>query len=78
MCVVDRGLMEVWKMLLQKTEDVAKARLTVSEMLLSQVSEEMRQQRRIKEQSFKRVSACQEQRESVCLEWVTGSEQECQ
>ena len=44
-------------MLLQTTEEVAKARLNVSEMLLSQVSEEMRQQRRIKEQSFKRVSA---------------------
>ena len=43
-------------MLLQKTEEIAKARQTVSEMLLSQVSEDMRQQRRIKEQSFKRVS----------------------
>lgn len=52
----NRGLLEVWKMLLQKTEEIAKARQTVSEMLLSQVSEDMRQQRRIKEQSFKRVS----------------------
>ena len=42
-------------MLLQKTEQVAKARQNVSEMLLSQISEDMRQQRRIKEQSFKRV-----------------------
>ena len=45
-------------MLLQKTEEVAKARQNVSEMLLSQISEEMRQQKRIKEQSFKRVSMC--------------------
>ena len=50
-----RGLMEIWKMLLQKTEEAARARMNVSEMLLSQVSEEMRQQKRIKEQSFKRV-----------------------
>ena len=42
-------------MLLQKTEEAASARMNVSEMLLSQVSEEMRQQKRIKEQSFKRV-----------------------
>ena len=42
-------------MLLQKTEEAARARMNVSEMLLSQVSEEMRQQKRIKEQSFKRV-----------------------
>ena len=61
MCAVCcRGLMEVWKMLLQKTEEAAKARMNVSEMLLSQVSEEMRQQKRIKEQSFKRVSGCGE------------------
>ena len=45
-------------MLLQKTEEIAKARQNVSEMLLSQISEDMRQQRRIKEQSFKRVSGC--------------------
>ena len=43
-------------MLLQKTEEMAKARHNVSEMLFSQISEEMRQQKRIKEQSFKRVS----------------------
>ena len=45
-------------MLLQKTEEMAKARQNVSEMLLSQISEDMRQQRRIKEQAFKRVSVC--------------------
>ena len=43
-------------MLLQKTEEAARARMNVAEMLLSQVSEEMRQEKRIKEQSFKRVS----------------------
>ena len=43
-------------MMLEKTEDLAKHRLKVAEMMLSQISEEMRQQKRIKEQTFKRVS----------------------
>ena len=50
-------------MLLQKTEEAARARMNVSEMLLSQVAEEMRQQKRIKEQSFKRVSGGEREKE---------------
>ena len=47
--------MEIWKQLLEKTEEAAKSHLTVSELLLSQVTEVARQQKRIKEQAFKRV-----------------------
>ena len=53
---VPRGLLEIWKMMLEKTDELAKHRLKVAEMMLSQISEEMRQQKRIKEQAFKRVS----------------------
>ena len=42
--------------MLEKTDELAKHRLKVAEMMLTQISEEMRQQRRIKEQTFKRVS----------------------
>ncbi len=55
-CPCHRGLLEVWKRLLEKTEEVARARINVSEMLMSKVSEEMRQQKRLKEQAFKKVS----------------------
>ena len=51
--------MEVWKMLLQKTEDMAKSRTSVSELLLNQISDIMRQQRRGKEQNFRKVSFAQ-------------------
>ncbi|CAI8017127.1 F-BAR and double SH3 domains protein 2 [Geodia barretti] len=64
------GLMEIWKMLLQKTEEAARARMNVSEMLLSQVSEEMRQQKRIKEQSFKRLIESAQKMNSEILESV--------
>ena len=53
---VPRGLLEIWKMMLEKTDELAKHRLKVAEMMLSQISEEMRQQKRIKEQTYKRVS----------------------
>ena len=43
-------------MMLEKTDELAKHRLKVAEMMLSQISEEMRQQKRIKEQTYKRVS----------------------
>ena len=42
--------------MLEKTDELAKHRLKVAEMMLTQISEEMRQQKRIKEQTFKRVS----------------------
>ena len=46
----------MWKALLEKTDDLSKRRLTMSELLVSQVSEVMKQQKRIKEANFKRVS----------------------
>lgn len=68
-------------MMLEKTEDLAKHRLKVAEMMLSQISEEMRQQKRIKEQTFKRVSG-EEGREGGGREengggeWSLGKEKE--
>ena len=53
-----RGLMEVWKALLEKTEEISKRRLTISELLITQVSDIMKQQKRIKESKFKRVRIC--------------------
>lgn len=66
-CPCLRGLLEIWKKVLEKTEEVAKARMNVSEMLTSKIAEEMRQQRRLKEQAFKRV------REGGGLNWEGGS-----
>ena len=43
-------------MMLEKTDEIAKQHHGVAEVMLSQISEEMRQQKRIKEQTFKRVS----------------------
>ena len=48
--------MEVWKALLEKTDELSKRRLTMSDLLNSQVSEVAKQQKRIKEANFKRVS----------------------
>lgn len=48
--------MEVWKALLEKTDELSKRKLTMSELLTTQVSEVMKQQKRIKEANFKRVS----------------------
>ena len=42
-------------MLLDKTGELAKHRQTTSDLLLSQVSDVMKQQRRVKETAFKRV-----------------------
>lgn len=50
-----RGLMEVWKALLDKTEDLSKRRLTISELLITQVSDVIKQQKRVKETNYKRV-----------------------
>ena len=43
-------------MLMDKTEEMSKQRLSVADMMLSKISEEMKQQKRFKEQAFKRVS----------------------
>jgi hypothetical protein len=45
----------VWKSLLEKTDELSKRRLTMSELLLSQVSDVAKQQKRIKEANFKKV-----------------------
>ena len=54
--VPTRGLLEIWRMMLEKTDEIAQQHQRVAEVMLSQISEEMRQQKRIKEQTFKRVS----------------------
>lgn len=46
----------MWKALLEKTDELSKRRLTMSELLLTQVSDVAKQQKRIKETNFKRVS----------------------
>lgn len=50
-----RGLLEVWKALLEKTEELSKRRLTMCELLTTQVAEVMKQQKRTKETNFKKV-----------------------
>ena len=45
----------MWKALLEKTDELSKRRLTISELLLSQVSEIAKQQKRVKEANYKRV-----------------------
>lgn len=44
-------------MLLEKTGEIAKYRLTTSDLLQTKVSDVMKQQRRVKETAFKRVRA---------------------
>ena len=58
MCVY-RGLVEVWKQLLEKTADMAKQRQTVADLLHNQISEMIKQQKRVKEAAYKRVSHTQ-------------------
>jgi hypothetical protein len=51
-----RGLIEIWKNLLEKTADMAKQKQQVADLLHNQISEMMKQQKRVKEAAFKRVS----------------------
>ena len=51
-----RGLIEIWKSLLEKTADLAKQKQTIADLLHNQIPEMMKQQKRIKEAAFKRVS----------------------
>ena len=51
-----RGLVEVWMQLLEKTVDLSKQRLTIADLLTNQVSEVMKQQKRVKETAYKKVS----------------------
>ena len=67
----------MWRALLEKTDELSKRRMTMSELLLTQVSEVGKYQKRTKEANFKKVSEwamgieCNEG-ESVCFvrEWV--------
>ena len=42
--------------LLEKTVDLSKQRLTIADLLTNQVSEVMKQQKRVKETAYKKVS----------------------
>ncbi|XP_064404810.1 F-BAR and double SH3 domains protein 2-like [Halichondria panicea] len=66
----NRGVMEVWKMMLDKTGELAKYRLTNSDLLLNKVSEVMKQQRRVKENSFKRLIEIAQKMNSELLDSV--------
>jgi len=46
----------VWKSLLEKTEELSKQRMTISELLTSQVADVAKQQKKLKEANYKRVS----------------------
>ena len=48
----------MWKALLEKTDELSKRRSTMSDLLNTQVSDVAKQQKRIKEANFKRVSHC--------------------
>ena len=49
-------MVEIWKQLLEKTADMAKQKQQVADLLHNQISEMMKQQKRVKEAAFKRVS----------------------
>ena len=52
---VCRGLIEIWRHLLEKTADMAKQKQTIADLLHTQIPEMMKQQKRVKEAAFKRV-----------------------
>ena len=47
--------MEAWRLLLSKTEEIARQRGSIADLLLNKISDDLKSQRRTKEQLFKRV-----------------------
>ena len=50
-----RGLLEVFKMILDHTEYIGDQRIQLADSLLSQISEDCKTKKKDKEQSFKKV-----------------------
>ena len=52
-CSLLRGVMEIWKQLLQKTEELGKRHGDIGDLFMSSISETMKTLRRQKEQLYK-------------------------
>ena len=50
-----RGVLEMWKVMLERTESMAKSHSTAADLLVSRVAESLKQQRKFKEQAYKKV-----------------------
>ena len=65
-----RGVMEIWKAILQKTEELGKRRGSVADLLQSGIAETLKEQKRKKEQLFKRHFEVAQKMISEVLETV--------
>ena len=59
-CFLCRSVLMVWKTLLEETDAVYKARVSISERLAAQVVEPVKSQRQNKSQLFKKVQPVME------------------
>ena len=50
-----RGVLEMWKMMLERTESMAKSHSTAADLLLSKVADSLKLQKKLKEQAYKKV-----------------------
>lgn len=66
----NRGVMEIWKAILQKTEELGKRRGSVADLLQSGIAETLKEQKRKKEQLFKRHFEVAQKMISEVLETV--------
>lgn len=53
---INRGVMEMWKGLLDKTDELGKRRGTVGDLLAGSISDDLKRLKRSKEQNYKRQS----------------------
>ena len=53
--ILHRGLLEVFKLILEHTECIGEQRIQLADSLVSQVSETCKTKKKDKEQSFKKV-----------------------
>ena len=54
-CHSNRGVLEIWKVMLDRTEAMAKSLSTAADLLTTKVAESLKQQKKFKEQSYKKV-----------------------
>ena len=55
-CSNCRGVLEIWKIMLDRTDAMARSLSTAADLLTSKVAESLRHQKKCKEQSYKKVS----------------------
>ena len=65
--ILFRGILEVWKLLLNKVDEQGKRKAEVADMVLGSISDTLKHLRKNKEQQFKMVSVC------VCVWFVPPS-----